>query len=141
MGYDVHITRREEWFDKEPPEIAVEEWITVVRDDPEMRLDGYAETQLLDGSVLRVEEPGMAVWTAYSKHGLDGNMAWIWHSRGNVMAKNPDEEILCKMWKLAQKLGASVQGDEGELYGSDGRTLPEGEPAQSTKSRPWWRFW
>jgi hypothetical protein len=46
MGYDVHITRRPEWFEDEGPEITLDEWLAVIRDDPEMRLDGYAEAQL-----------------------------------------------------------------------------------------------
>jgi hypothetical protein len=48
-------------------------------------------------------------------------MAWIWHSQGNVVAKNPDDEILRKMLELAARLSAQVQGDKGELYGPDGQ--------------------
>ena len=143
MGYDVHITRREQWFDRTGPEVTLDEWLAVVRDDPEMRLDRFAEAQLSGGEVLRVDDPSMAVWTAYSKHGRDGNMAWMWHSRGNVMAKNPDQEILRKMWQLSQKLSARLQGDEEELYGPDGQVLPEtlAARAEPKKRRPWWRIW
>jgi len=125
MGYDVHITRRAEWFEEEGPEITLDEWLAVIRDDPEMRLDGYAEASLPSGKVLRVDDASMAVWTAYSKHGVGGNMAWMWHSHGNVMAKNPDDEMLCKMWQLAERLSARVQGDEGELYGPDGQVASD----------------
>ena len=45
MGYDVHITKRQNWFDKGGPEISVTEWATAVAADPEMPLDGYAEGQ------------------------------------------------------------------------------------------------
>jgi hypothetical protein len=37
--------------------------------------------------------------------------------------KNPDTEILQKMWSLAQPLSAKVQGDDGELYDSSGDQL------------------
>jgi len=30
--------------------------------------------------------------------------------------KNPDEAILSKMCAIAEKIGARVQGDEGEYY-------------------------
>ena len=143
MGYEVHITRKENWFD-EGPDIALEEWLDVVRSDPEMRLDGHAEATVAEGAVLRMEDPSMSVWVGYSKHGQQGNMAWLWHSRGNVMAKNPDEEILRKMSLIAAQLSAKVQGDEGELYGEDGNPIGEATSTpnhSNLSSKPWWRFW
>jgi len=71
-------------------------------------------------------------------------MAWIWHFQGNIVAKNPDEEILRKMWRVAQAMSAKVQGEESELYGADGRLLQETsveEEAYKSTSRPWWRLW
>lgn len=142
MGYDLHITRRENWFDDDT-EISIEEWLTVVHNDPELRLDGFAEAETPTGEKIRIEDEGLCVWTAYSRHGVNGNMAWLWHSRGNVMAKNPDVEIRQKMWCIADKLGARIQGDEGEWYGPDGQMLPqvEQENGLPAPSRPWWRFW
>jgi hypothetical protein len=124
MGYDVHITRKQSWSDDSGPEISLAEWIAVVQADREMRVDGFAEAQVEEGRVLRVENEGLSVWTAYSRHGMDGNMAWFDFRKGNVVAKNPDTEILRKMWSLAQALSAQVQGDEGELYGASGDQLP-----------------
>jgi hypothetical protein len=115
MGYDLHITRKDDWCDKDN-DISLEEWLAAVAADPEMRLDGYAEARLPDGRVLRVESAGLAVWTAWSHNGKDGNMAWIDWSRGNVTAKNPDRPFRRKMWRLAQVLKARVQGDDGEFY-------------------------
>jgi hypothetical protein len=123
MGYDVHITRKRNWFD-DSPEIALGEWLSYVGRDPEMRLDGFAEAALPDGSVLRMESPGLAVWTAYSGHGHRGNMAWFHASQGDIVVKNPDPEILRKMWRIAQALNAKVQGDDGEIYDADGNIAP-----------------
>jgi prepilin-type processing-associated H-X9-DG protein len=139
MGYDVHITRKKEWSDKKGPKISLAEWIALVKADPDMRLDGYAEAELEDGSILRVENEGLSVWTAYSRHGEKGNMAWFDFHRGNVDVKNPDLEILQKMWSLAQALSAKVQGDDGEFYDASGIQL--GMPAQVPVTRSWWRFW
>lgn len=50
-------------------------------------------------------------------------MAWFNFDRGDVVVKNPDAEILAKMWAIAQKLGARVQGDDGELYGANGNVI------------------
>jgi prepilin-type processing-associated H-X9-DG protein len=120
MGYDVHITRKQNWSDKKGPEIPLPEWIAVVQRDREMRLDGHAETQVGDGKILRIEKEGLSVWMAYSRHGEDGNMAWFDFRHGNVVVKNPDAEILQKMRSLAQALSARVQGDDGEFYEATG---------------------
>jgi len=121
MGYDVHITRKENWFDDSGPNINSDEWKALVRSDPDMRLDGYASAVVGGDSVLRVDGDGLAVWTAYAGNGVSGNMAWFDFRQGNVVVKNPDGAILGKMWQLAQRLGAKVQGDECEVYGADGR--------------------
>jgi hypothetical protein len=119
MGYDVHITRKENWFD-DGPEISLHEWKTFIDTDEEMRLDGYAEAKLPGVNVLRVASDGLVVWTAYLGSTAGGNMAWFDFRSGNVVVKNPDVAILSKMWQIAQKLGARVQGDDCEIYGSDG---------------------
>jgi hypothetical protein len=33
-------------------------------------------------------------------------------------------EIRAKMYRIAQKLAARVQGDGGEYYGADGKRIP-----------------
>jgi hypothetical protein len=122
MGYDVHITRKQNWFDDEP-RISLDEWRSVVGADDEMRLDGYAEATVGDDARLRVESEGLAVWTAYPGHGIEGNMAWFDYHSGNIAVKNPGQDILAKMWQLAQKLNARVQGDECEIYGPTGEIV------------------
>ena len=75
MGYDVHITRASEWAESDAVPITLEEWLTVIGNDREMRLDGYAEARMPDGTP-RYENSGLAVWVAYSlnsekiRHGL-----------------------------------------------------------------------
>ena len=140
MGYEVHITRKQNWFD-EGPEISLADWLDVVRADPEMRNDGYAEATVEEGSVLGIEDPSMSVWLAYSGHLQGGNMAWIWRSHGNVVTKNPDEEMLRKMALIAQSLSAKVQGDEGEVYGINGQLIAEAVPSPHRSPKAWWRFW
>jgi hypothetical protein len=88
-----------------------------------MRLDGYAEAKLPGGNVSRVDSDGIVVWTAYRGTTAGGNMAWFDFRSGNVVVKNPDVAILIKMWQIAQKLGARVQGDDYGIYSSDGRIV------------------
>lgn len=132
MGYDVHITRRENWFDEDGPDISLDEWLSVVKQDPEIRVDGFAEAQSAEGSLLRMESAGLAVWTAYSGHEENGNKAWFDYRGDRITVKNPDKEILVKMWCLAQHLSATVQGDEGERYDRSGSVI--------RRSKPWWKF-
>jgi hypothetical protein len=150
MGYEVHITRKASWFEDDGPVISLNEWLEYLSSDAEMRLDGYAEARTPAGDVLRTEEPGIAVWTAYSRHGVDGNMAWFCHFGDRITVKNPDEEIRAKMYAIASSLGAKVQGDEGELYGPDGASVEEKAQMKTKfaeasltepRRKPWWKFW
>ncbi|WP_028206421.1 hypothetical protein [Paraburkholderia nodosa] len=123
MGYDVHITRKANWFDDGGSGINIDEWKAVVLSDPDMRLDGYASAIVGGGRALRVDSDGLSVWTAYEGNGVGGNMAWFDFRQGNIVVKNPDGAILGKMWQLAQRLKAKVQGDECEVYGEDGSVI------------------
>lgn len=147
MGYDVHITRADEWLDSDAKPITLEEWTAYVASDPDMRLDGFAETPLRGDGALRYESEGLAVWTAYSGHDKAGNMAWFDHRDSRIVVKKPDEEILQKMRSVANALHARVQGDEGEFYDQPGALessknhagFPGGKREQVRPRRPWWR--
>lgn len=123
MGYDVHITRKENWFDEGEQLITLQEWVDLIHKDSEMRLDNFAEANIGNGQTLHVESEGLAVWHTYSKDGLNGNMAWFDYWNGTIKVKNPDTEILKKMWEIAQKLSAIVQGDECEIYDRNGNVV------------------
>jgi hypothetical protein len=116
LGYDIHITRAHEWTESAKSPISIEEWLNYVASDPEMRLDNFAEATTTAGDVIRHEALGIAVWIAYPRNGIDGRMGWFHHWRGEVRVKNPDDEILDKMRRIAAFFGARVLGDEGELY-------------------------
>ncbi|RDJ19744.1 hypothetical protein DWF00_27435 [Bosea caraganae] len=143
MGYDIHITRKLHWSD-DGPIITLDEWLAYVARDPEMRLDGFAETIVGGGAVLRIESRGLSVWRAYSHNGINGDMAWFdWSVSGSIIVKNPDMEILGKMWRIAQALSAKVEGDEGEIYDASGAVIdaPPHFSRNLGRKRPWWKFW
>ena len=116
MENDVHITRAEEWMDSEDHPIPIRDWLVYVNQDPEFRLDSSGKKASPEGSTVRYENLGHAVWTAWSKHEIDGNLAEFDFEDGRITVKNPDEEILGKMKKVAQALQANVQGDDGKRY-------------------------
>lgn len=144
MGYEVHITRKSDWFAEEGAEITLQEWLACVESDPDMRLDDAAEAVNADGETIRFERPGIAVWTAYRGHGEGGNMAWFCHFDDRITVKNPDLEILAKMHHLSRALGAKVQGDDGEIYDAFGDSdwqEPVSDSPAKPSIKPWWKFW
>jgi hypothetical protein len=142
MGYDVHITRAAEWSDSEGTPIALDEWLAYVASDPEMRLDGFAEVRTPDGEVIRIEGKGLSVWTAWpGEHGGQGH-AWMDHRGGRIVVKNPDSAILKKMCSIAERLGARVQGDEGEMYPdamAPADDAADRDPESPVGKSPWWK--
>lgn len=141
MGYDVHITRAENWTESEAKPITLAEWSAYVDSDPEMRVDGAAEATTAMGETLRYENEGIAVWTAYSGHDTAGNMVWFDYRDGCIVVKNPDKEIRRKMYSIASVLGALVQGDEGELYDESGGEIRMTSEARqkSHAQQSWWK--
>jgi hypothetical protein len=112
MGYDVHITRAENWWDEDAPPISEDEWKSVVASDSSFEITGFAEAQTPKGEVIRIESPLLTVWYGHSSQSL----VYFSFRRGHISCKNPDDEILQKMLQIAAKLDAKVQGDEGEIY-------------------------
>jgi hypothetical protein len=121
MGYELHIHRADHWLNADEQPITPEEWADYVASAPDFRMDDFAEAEVDDGEVLRVEAEGIAVWTGHP--GVD--TAWFTLGEGTVDVKNPDESIRRKMFEVAATLGARVQGDEGEFYDAAGRIIPD----------------
>ena len=116
MGYNLHITRKEDWFDGSKNEdISPEEWVEYVKGDPELQVDGFMNVKATDiDGTMKNEKRDIFVWTTYSK--LKENGGWIYYDHGNITVKNPDNEFIHKMKLIAQSLQAKVVGDDGELY-------------------------
>lgn len=133
MGYDLHITRKEYWHEEdESKQISIQEWSAYVDSDPEFSVDNFAEAKATDGQTVRIDSPGLSVWTKYSGNGVNGNYAWFILSNGNIVVKNPDVEIRNKMIEVAAILKGKVQGDDGEIYS---------EQELHSARKPWWKLW
>ncbi|MFF3691087.1 hypothetical protein [Streptomyces sp. NPDC002187] len=108
MGYDVHITRRENWWDEQGPDISTQEWEAVVAADPDLVMFPMPEGGWLVEPrwiAESVTSPGVAE--------LGGALDW---RAGRITAKWPCDALLAKMCRVAKTLGARVQGDDGEYY-------------------------
>ena len=116
MGYDRHITRKASWSDEDGPTISPDEWLRVLDIDPEL-------SRATDAG----DDPLAGAWNGQTL---------FWFRDGEVCCKNPDEPIIRKMVEIARRLGATVQGDDGESY-PDALLSARSEPTTSEPS--FWR--
>ncbi len=118
MGYDLHIKRADNWTENAGAEIGAEEWLAVVRADPELTLD-------------TANGPYVARCSGPSRY-PDPWLDWF---AGHVYTKIPVSALLRKMVALADRLGARVQGDDGDFYdGSE--PLDDYHAAAERRRRP-----
>lgn len=107
MGYDLHITRAEEWAESQDHPITRAEVDALVHKDPELRwvseiratISGSEETLVIYGDFIE--------WNR-------GYPFRYWE--GALTYKNPDEPAMLKLIQLAGALNARVVGDDGEEY-------------------------
>ncbi|MCX4566153.1 hypothetical protein ACFYMR_00410 [Streptomyces albogriseolus] len=107
MGYELHITRRDDWWDEEGPEISRQEWESAVAADPDLVMQPIPDGWPADAfsSALMTTRPDQE----------DGTEALHW-DQGLVSAKHPSDVLIAKMCELARRWRARVQGDDGEHY-------------------------
>ncbi|MFE7191384.1 hypothetical protein [Kitasatospora sp. NPDC057541] len=104
MGYDLHITRREYWWDEVGEDISAAEWGAAVAAEP-----GLVVVPLPVGS-----SEGVAELVLRESGRSSGEPLW-WRA-GRIKAKNPTDVMIATMCRLAKALNARVQGDDGEYY-------------------------
>ena len=122
MGYEFHITRAKFWALNTKNRISAEEWLAYVEKDPELSLSR-------DGGSY------FAKWSGQSKR----TDPWLDWNNGNIETKNPDEALIDKMVAIAREFGASVQGDDGEIYQSGHQPPRHPQPSVFDRLRSWLR--
>ncbi len=100
MGYDLHITRREDWFDT-GHDISHADFLVYLHGDKEFTYPSSLGAHYAD-------------W----KSPVSGHQSWLCWREGQLETKNPEPEFVDKMVAVAKALEAKVQGDEGEIYES-----------------------
>jgi hypothetical protein len=124
MGYDLHVFRGDEWFEAEP--IPFDEWAEFVESSNDLRATGSVEATTPAGETIRMEDDGLAEWAGHGKAPVP-----VLFSDGQLVVKNPDDETIAWLVSVADRLGARVQGDDGEFYPAAGDSGPApGEPRQ-----------
>ncbi len=102
MGYDIHITRANDWTDSESTPITREEWLEQVAADSSIGPD----PENGEDDFLWLAHP-IEPWS-------------LWWYRGEVYTKDPDIHTIKKMAGIARLLHARVQGDDREIYDETG---------------------
>lgn len=99
MGYEIHITRKDDWADDTGPIISLHEWTQYARVDADIHPDP--------------DNPGPENWVV---SGPVGQWPLWWTEPGEVATKNPEPSAIEKMQAIANALHARVLGDDGEVY-------------------------
>jgi hypothetical protein len=148
MGYDLHITRKEYWFDEEQKinNISLEEWLSFIQSsNSELELSDAYWIKVPGDATKSQVAPGFCEWTAHPQD----ERPWFDYSDGNISTKNPDEPTIKKMILMAKEFNAKVQGDDGEVYElSPSNEITSRhivsrleEETGSKVKKPWWKFW
>lgn len=111
MGYDLHITRADGWYESEEKPIRADEWRRYVEASADMEMCGSSEATTPEGDTLRMDDDGLAVWTR-----PDGSECWFLYGSGEITVKNPDDGVIERMKQVAAHFDARIQGDESEFY-------------------------
>ena len=120
MSYDLHILRVPESSDNR---ISPHEWLSCIESDPELHQDTSSELPE-EWMVARVV--GSEEWES---------LQW---SGGSISASYPQQKMVSKMFAIAQRLGAVVMSDDGDIWtmAEDGRILVDSpiEPPKTDHS-------
>jgi hypothetical protein len=145
MGYDLHITRKDDWSDEDPEkEISLSEWLAYIDADKDLVLSDAYWIKVPGSDTESQVAPGYCEWTGHPSKELQ----WFDFFKGCISTKNPDQDVIRKMLTIAEALQAKVQGDDGEIYTlstdnqissayDDDLSLRPGRQA----NKPWWKFW
>ncbi len=102
----VYITRKERWNDAQGPEIELLEWEQYIKNDAEMQLVSSFDRKAKSGSIIRVSGEGIGVWEKFSQAHM--HPCYVEYSKGMLIVRDINQEILSKMHQIAKKLNAKV---------------------------------
>ena len=107
MSIYYYVTRKRNPLEANGPDISAEEWIDLVKGDPDLSIADPPNR--LSGGRGR---GNYAVWNSYP----GGYPAWFCLCAGSVEVKGIDDTILAKLHEFAAKLDARVVSETGEEW-------------------------
>ncbi|WP_238015036.1 hypothetical protein KZZ52_33900 [Dactylosporangium sp. AC04546] len=108
MGYDLHITRAEDWLDAEARPIGRDEWNSYAGRHPDMVAEGWVEW-------ADVGREPIYDWPS----GNEERSSLSWRN-GEVVVTGVYTDHLPGLVTIAADLGANLIGDDGERYSTEG---------------------
>lgn len=142
MGYDLFVTRREDWSDEGDPKITLIDWMDYLAIDKSLEID-RERAEIIDPRVAaHQKEPTHTRWLDWPGREPGVREAWMWLEQGNIVASDPDRAFRCKLFLIADGMGGHLMGEDGEIYNSVGD--PEKAARRvvgSSSSRRWWKIW
>jgi hypothetical protein len=119
MPYDIHIVRTDHWLDAASDPITKDQVDELIASDPELSWSADEWVEMSDGRGNKVTRYFMIEWNGVST---------FWWYRHRIQCSRADEEQVGKLVAMADRLGARVVGDDGEIYGADNwRAVYRGE--------------
>lgn len=104
-----HITRRKDLLDHSSGnDISLQEWMSFVYNDPEMRLDNTTTVVLPGGETYKYDNPGAAVFLCRETGELQVKEIALEFIGGSIVIKDPNRKVMDKIRHIAFKLNARI---------------------------------
>jgi hypothetical protein len=105
MSIYVYVTRKPDPLEDEGPDISEQEWIEVIKSDPDLAIVDPPDRRPRDRQTY-------AVWNSYP----GGYPAWFALGAGSIEVKGLDDALLAKLRYFATKLNARIVSEMGEEF-------------------------
>lgn len=142
MGYDLYITRNEDWSDTDGQDITLDDWTGYLAVDQTLVLDpdhaARADPRVASGA----KEPSHVRWIEWPDREPGIREAWVWLERGNLVATDADIRFRQKLFLIADALDARLMGENGDVYNSSGEAESKITGLIGFgRKKSWWKFW
>lgn len=132
MGYDVRITRApliEADDDGNPPPnraIGLDEWLEYVSRSADLETDPALAAEV--AAVLGPSrDPLPVTWRLDPNKDDAQSRNAAWWINGDIVVKYPSDPLITRMVEIGRDLGAIVEGDNAEVYRTDGSSFDPAE--------------
>ncbi len=94
------------------------------RPDPALAGGGIGAAEwwqrvMQDPSLIETDGPGTVAPVVWQGDDQTPGACLTWES-GALCVRNPDDATICKLWEIADALGAHIEDDDGGLYDRNG---------------------
>jgi hypothetical protein len=116
MGYDLHITKKENWYDETGDTISLQAFHQLASDDPELMLCSETCAFIVLGTEMPPIDANAEGLDRY-RHFTPENACYaIYHERDEIRIPRAANVTIPKLMAIAKQLNAKLQGDDGETY-------------------------